>query len=649
MSLRPLRLAPFLLLPFLLLALPVSVARAAGEAPTDCAGAARPGWSPAESWVWRQICAGAVAELDKGTRESDASRKLSPTFMTALFFDPQLKALIPHSGIHIAGGEIDFPLNLDNAAPGYELSLERMRFAGDVDLHGLSTAENISFANSRFLGSLDLDGGSFAGNLNLDGAIVAGQLHLLRTTIGGSAEFDGIAVGKGLNLERIAIAHNLQLRHAALPGISLLGASIKADILLQDSAIAGWAWLENLQVGSDLFMERTSLARTDLQGAAIGGNLKLTGSGFAGPLDMRGIKVAQDLLMDAGRYQDIAIPDGDIGYNLRLDGSHVAGSLTMPAAHVGHVLSLGKNGSFDGPVNLAYVKVDGGVLLTGSTFAKGVNLDGAVIGEGLSVTEGARIFGLLSMTFAKVGSNVDLTGGSFDSVDLTGTTIGAEIRLASKGYAAIDWRPAAKLVLRNVTAKALQDLPNAWPTILDLEGFTYERLGGYRESENNDVAARESKAFIDWLAKEKQYSPQPYRTLADVLRNAGFPDKAKEILYAGFLRQWHESSGLTWFWLGMRWAIIGFGLYPERSAIWILALVTMGAIIFSFEPQVRMRAMRPVDRLIYSLDALLPFVTLRSEHNTFDLQAWPKYYLYFHKVMGYVLIAFLLSAITSLG
>ena len=318
----------------------------------------------------------------------------------------------------------------------------------------------------------------------------------------------------------------------------------------------------------------------------------MTGSRFAGPLDMRGIKVAQDLLMDAGSYQDIAIPDGDIGYNLRLDGSHVAGSLTMPAAHIGHVLSLGKKGTFDGPVDLAYVKVDGGVLLTGSTFAKGVDLDGAVIGEGLSVTEGARIFGLLSMTFAKVGSNVDLTGGSFDSVDLTGTTIGAEIRLASKGYAAIDWRPAAKLVLRNVSAKALQDLPDAWPTALDLEGFTYERLGGYRETENNDVAARESKAFIDWLAKEKQYSPQPYRTLADVLRNAGFPDKAKEILYAGYLRQWHESSGLTWFWLGMRWAIIGFGIYPERSAIWILILVPLGAFIFGFEPQVRMRAMR---------------------------------------------------------
>jgi hypothetical protein len=51
--------------------------------------------------------------------------------------------------------------------------------------------------------------------------------------------------------------------------------------------------------------------------------------------------------------------------------------------------------------------------------------------------------------------------------------------------------------------------------------------------------------------------------------------------------------------------------------------------------------------LIYSLDALLPFVTLRTEHTSYDLQSWPKYYLYFHKIMGYVLIAFLLSALTS--
>jgi hypothetical protein len=434
-----------------------------------------------------------------------------------------------------------------------------------------------------------------------------------------------------------------------LPGVNLLGASIKADVHMQDSSISGWAWLENLQVGSDVFMERAHLARTDLKGSDIAGNLRMAGDHVAGPLDMRGIKVGQDVEMVEGRYQDVSLQDADIGYTLRFDGSEIAGALAMPAARIGHVLSLGKNARFGEAVDLAYVKVEGAVLMNGSSFAKGVNLDGASIGQGLSITEGTRIVGMLRMTFAKVGSNIDLTGGSFDSVDLTGTTIGAEIRLASRGYATIAWRSPAKLVLRNVSAQALQDLPDAWPTTLDLEGFTYQRLGGYRESESNDVAARSADSFIAWLGKQKQYSPQPYRTLSDVLRAAGFPDKAKEVLYAGYLREWHDSTGLDWFWQAMRWAIIGFGLYPQRSALWILGLVPLGAFIVGFEPQVRLRAMRVIDRLIYSLDALLPFVTLRAEHNSFDLQAWPKYYLYFHKVMGYVLIAFLLSAVTSLG
>jgi len=128
---------------------------------------------------------------------------------------------------------------------------------------------------------------------------------------------------------------------------------------------------------------------------------------------------------------------------------------------------------------------------------------------------------------------------------------------------------------------------------------------------------------------------------------AEYADKAKEVLYAGSLREWHNATGIAWLWQAMRWAIIGFGLYPQRAGLWILALVPLGAIIFGFDPAVRLHRMRFVDRLIYSLDTLLPFVTLRSEHNSFDLQSWPKYYSYLHKVMGYVLIAFLLAAVTG--
>src|SRR5262249_55354984 len=142
----------------------------------DCAGAARPGWSSQEVWTWRQICAGQPADLEKGYPGSSAARVLSPDFLTALLFDPQLKALIPHTGIAIAGGEVPGALGLGNAAPGFELSLRHMRFDADVDLHGLATADDVSFAGSRFLGSLDLEGASLGANLGLEDAIVAGDL-----------------------------------------------------------------------------------------------------------------------------------------------------------------------------------------------------------------------------------------------------------------------------------------------------------------------------------------------------------------------------------------------------------------------------------------------------------------------------------------
>jgi hypothetical protein len=453
-------------------------------------------------------------------------------------------------------------------------------------------------------------------------------------------------IGRGLDLVRLSVAGNLNLRRARLPGLNLLAASVAGDLSFEDGSVSGWAWLENLQVGSDIFMQRVRLARTDLVGASVGGNLLLTGAKIDGALDLGASKVGGDLLMDGGAsFQSIALADASIGANLRLGGAHVKGALAMPAARVGHLLALGPKAAFDGPIDLNYAHIDGGAVLSGSRFAGNIQLDGTTIGQNLVVTEGAAVAGTLSATFAHVGSNVDLTGGQFNSVDLTGTTIGSEIRLASSDHPAIAWSPSATLTLRNVSAKALQDLPQSWPADLDVEGFTYQQLGGYGQGEG--VAARDAASLIDWLGKEKRYSPQPYRTLAEVLRASGYPDKAKQVLYAGYLREWRSGSGLDWAWDSLRWAIIGFGLYPQRSAIWILVLVPLGAVIFGFDRAVPLRAMLAADRLIYSFDALLPIVTLRQEHNAFDLQSWPKYYLYFHKVMGYVLIAFLLAAVTS--
>jgi len=632
----------------LLLALLLSAGSARAAEGDACAAAAKPGWAEQESWTWQQVCAGLPADLMVPYAGEPAKRRLSPGFLVALFFDPQLRSLIPHQGLRIASASFEGAANLANAAPGFEIAIERSEFAGDVDLHGLADAADVSFAASRFLGALNLDGARLGGDLDLEAA-TAEDISMRRASIGGSLAMDRIAVAKGLDLERISIAHNLSLRRASLSGINLLAGTVASDLTMDDVSIGGWAWIENLQLGSDLYLRRAHLERTDLVTDSIGGNLVMTGTLATAALDLKGTKIGGDALLDHGKFAAITMPDATVGYGLRLDGSHVSGPLMLAGSHIGHVLSLGKSAVFDAEVDANYATIEGGAVLTGAEFAGDVLMNGVTIGQSLSITGDASIAGRLRMTFAHVGANVDLTGGRFDAVDLTGTSVGAEIRLASKGLSAIAWSPGGNLTLRNVAAKALQDLPEAWPAVVDLEGFTYQQLGGYHESEGVDVGARDATSFVAWLAKQKQYSPQPYRTLAGVLRASGYPEKARAILYAGDMRAWQGETGLVWWYDAMRWAIIGFGVYPERSALWILVLVPLGAIVFGFEPTVRLRSMRPVDRLIYSFDALLPFITLRQEHNSFDLQAWPKYYLYVHKVMGYVLIAFLLAALTGGG
>jgi hypothetical protein len=46
---------------------------------------------------------------------------------------------------------------------------------------------------------------------------------------------------------------------------------------------------------------------------------------------------------------------------------------------------------------------------------------------------------------------------------------------------------------------------------------------------------------------------------------------------------------------------------------------------------------------------LIPAVHLRHHHAEIELQSWPRYYLYGHKLMGYILLSFLAAALLGLG
>jgi hypothetical protein len=276
--------------------------------------------------------------------------------------------------------------------------------------------------------------------------------------------------------------------------------------------------------------------------------------------------------------------------------------------------------------------------------------------------------------------------------------IGAELRLATSSS---DRPTISSLVVRNVAAKALQDIPEVWPNRVELEGFTYAQLGGFRSNSSLTIPAdpcmaaladrtaqvkapaastvkpgpmhgicgwlrqltgkdsasdnggrrasaienRDACEFVDWLGKQGAYSPQPYAQLAGVLQRSGQPEKARWVLFEGKYRERSEASWLRWLGLSIEMLLTGFGLYPWIAGGWAILLIAAGTVLLRHDSCPHLEHFTLSDRIIYSIDMLLPVIELKKGNYEFDLYSWPKYYFYIHKVMGYVLVGFIIASI----
>ncbi len=345
--------------------------------------------------------------------------------------------------------------------------------------------------------------------------------------------------------------------------------------------------------------------------------ISLQGSKFDNDLNMDAISVGDNLFMSNTEFSKVVLNGAKIGNQLGMNGSIFKGKLSMDTVSVGSSLFM-RNAQFGEPADLIFLSV-------------GSNLD----------ARGATLRGL---------------------VDLTGSSINGELRLGSADWAGIKWKNykdknknsyAPKLTLRNTSVGALQDTKNTWPDHLEreFEGFTYDRLGGLGASEQEKPNERESSWFVKWLEKDETYSPQPYRHLAGVLRAAGYEDMADDILVASRNREIGESkpSQFKWWRLWMLKLFIGHG-YGWRvfwALAWVAGLAVLGTAILHMAKENNRRSMKL--GFLYSLDMLLPIIHLRELHYTdVDLNTWAKYYFYFHKIMGYVLIFFVLAGLSGL-
>jgi hypothetical protein len=227
----------------------------------------------------------------------------------------------------------------------------------------------------------------------------------------------------------------------------------------------------------------------------------------------------------------------------------------------------------------------------------------------------------------------------------------------------------AKLVLCNTRVGALQDEPMAWPQQLDLDGFSYERLGGFGAAPEAAVGRRGSKWFIEWLARDEPHTPPPYYQCARVLREMGHPEMADDVLYAGrererkevwqsakSVRDYARSAGL---WLLKSTVGYGYGYRYFRALEWVLIFVLLGIVVlllFSGADKVAGTIIWTAQGVfshllalsLYSLDLLLPIVELHKPNDDIMLDGVARYYFAFHRLMGYVLASFLVAGLTGL-
>ena len=429
-------------------------------------------------------------------------------------------------------------------------------------------------------------------------------------------------------------------------------------ISLQDSKFDSSLNMDSISVGGDLFMRRAEFGEVVLRGAEIGSQLAMEESTFKGKLDMGSISVGDSLLMPAKEFGEVILRGAEIGGQLVMEGATFECKLDMDSISTGGSLFMGR-AEFD-EVILLGAKIGGQLEMNWSIFKGALNMNDTSVGDNLFMRD-VTLYKPARLMFLSVGSTLDVRIAKLKGLDLTGSRVKDELRLGSPKKN-IEWTSykdehdnsrAPKLTLRNVSVGALQDTRGTWPDHLEreFEGFTYDHLGGFGASEHDGPDERGSSWFIEWLAKDESYSPQPYRHLAGVLRTTGHEDMANHILFASRDLELGETDWWPpkWVWLWILKLSIGYGYgWGYLCAVaWSAVLIGIGTCILYCKKEKDKDGIKL--GFWYSLDMLLPVIRLRERHYTeVDLKTCAKYYFYVHTILGYVLISFVFAGLSGL-
>ena len=569
----------------------------------------RPEWSEPEKWVWEQSCLGLVADFNERYRNPlDATKEE--------VWSEEEKAR--------RGLSSDFLRTILTREPWKEAITEN-----GVCIYGAYFDEQVDLSQAGPICTLWLDNSRLTGGLVAYYLKVAGVLSLERSWLGGE-----------LSLHRAEVKSDLYLRRAQIiKAVNLASAHVGGQLSMIGSTFEGKLNMDKLQVTSSLFMRDQAVFKDEviLKGTRVGDQVEMAGSTFEKRLTMSGLQVAASLLMGgkAVFMGEVILFSTRVGGKLVLDGSTFEGRLAVDSLEVAANLLMGDKAVFQDEVILQETKINDQLSMNGASFAGGLSMHRVTVGtdfflDKVGITQQPAI-----ISFCRVDGVLVLRDAQFKALDLTGSQVGA------------------------IICDRLD-----WPQDIKLDSFTYGHLGGMGEGYAGErMTDWPASWFIKWLAKQKEYSPQPYEQCAKVLREAGQPGKANAVLYAGKERErkqaweqlrqeWKEykywdSSFIRWLWLWLHGRIIGYGLgWRCFYALWPVAVITIiGAVVAGTTPLALDHGWGWLCG--FSFSRLIPLVNFGKIFEVV-VHGWQEGYFMGHQLAGWALASFIIAGMAGM-
>ena len=515
-------------------------------------------------------------------------------------------------------------------------------------LTGAISIDNTTFSKLVYLGNIETQKASaisqttFLGPISMSSSVLNGRLTLVENIFHDEFLFTDATINNGLFIVASHFQNDVDFDRTKIMGTIAISDRSQFESRLD---------LEDVVIANSFFLDGNSILEKEINATGIKchGNFELADSTFFGTVKLEFAEIGGSLVLGANSTfnEDVSLSHAKVQRQITMDKAIFKHTLNMEGVHAGAVF-LGEGALFEGDVSLAIATIDTELSASQSTFKETVGLTGIKIGQNLVLGDKATFDKPITVNSGEIAGGVIIPASNLYFVDFSEASIGGLLNLGVNGDDDPRWHIDGGVDLGNARVGSIQ-VPVYWDKGINLDGLVYGHLGGDVLAET-PMLSRDANWYITLLELQNNYSPQPYKFLAEKLKENGQIEKSAQILYAGRDRERANSGATRWIWLSIQKYVIGYGIGGHIFYVcyWIVLFISIGTIIIYKSEEGKKEGRGMAWAVFYSIDKLLPIIKLDKEHDDLMPGGPAKYYFYLHIFTGYVLALFLVAGITGL-